>query len=209
MLRFHGKALKAVMTEAISHNKPVLLVNRSRDYGGVYLTVQSEAQAREDAGPLVRGCHTACADWCRPDLSPGHLTLSRLLAGANDYVLPLPLTEGGMWDIIAKHHQLTLTLSGETVDVFSAEREYLSVSDYRDVTDRLHMTVIAHFGVCTTRNELYYWRQTALRLLRSIRPLACRRASESDHYRFLMAAHNLECRTECVSPDGALRLLSA
>ncbi|MEQ5055994.1 hypothetical protein ABN154_30200, partial [Klebsiella michiganensis] len=108
-----------------------------------------------------------------------------------------------------KNHQLTLMLSENDIAVYSGEKRYVPVAGYRDLTDRLHVTAVGHFGACSSRSELKYWRMTALRLLQDVHPVACRHARPADHNRFLIAAHNLQRRTECVSPDGALLLLSA
>lgn len=110
--------------------------------------------------------------------------------------------------MLTKNHQLTLMLSENDIVVYSGERHYVPVAGYRDLTDRLHVTATGYFAACSSRSELKYWRMTALRLLEDVHSVACRHARPADHSRFLMAAHNLQRRTECVSPDGALLLLS-
>jgi hypothetical protein len=209
MLRFHGKDLKAVLTEAISRDKPVMLTCDSDN--GIYLSVQDAERYRADSERSDQLRHQAFADGCHPDLDAAGSATARLLTGYRylSTLTSLALTEGRMWDMITKSHQLTLTLSGGDIEVFSDERQYVPVAGYRDLTDRMHVTAIGHFGACNSRSDLQHWRTTALRLLRDIRPVACRHATAYDHHRFLMAAHNLQRRTECVSPEGALRLLSA
>ena len=124
------------------------------------------------------------------------------------FTKPLVLTEGRIWDMLTKNHQLTLMLSENDIVVYSGERHYVPVAGYRDLTDRLHVTATGYFAACSSRSELKYWRMTALRLLEDVHSVACRHARPADHSRFRMAAPNLPRRTECVSPDGALLLLS-
>jgi hypothetical protein len=209
MLRFHGKDLKAVLTEAISHNKPVMLTCDGDS--GVYLSVQEAERYGADSERSGQLRHQAFADGCHPESDAAGPATSRLLTGYRwlATITPLNLTEGRMWEMITKNHQLALTLSGTAVAVFSDERCSVRVASYRDFTDRMHVTAVGHFGACNSRSDLQHWRTTAQRLLRDVRPVACRNASPYDHHRFLMAAYNLQRRIECVSPDGALRLLSA
>ncbi|HAT1685325.1 TPA: hypothetical protein I8Y21_006178 [Klebsiella oxytoca] len=209
MLRFHGKDLKAVLTEAISRDKPVMLTCDGDK--GVFLSVQDAERFGADSRRAGQLRHQAFADGCHPDQDAAGPATSRLLAGYRwlATTTTLALTEGRMWDMITKHHQLTLTLSARDIGVFSGERHYVPVAEYRDFTDRMHVTAVGHFDACNSRSDLRHWCTAALRLLRDVRPLACRHASPYDHHQFLMAAHNLQRRTECVSPDGALRLLSA
>lgn len=205
MLRFHGKDLKAVLTEAISRNKPVVLVCDSD--GGIYLSVRDAECFGEGSGKPGALRHQAFADGCHPEQDAAGPVTSRLLSGYRyrSTSSPLALTERQMWEMITKNHQLTLHLQREGIAEYSAERHYVPVAKYRDFTDRMQVTAVGHFGACNSRNDLRHWRTAALRLLRDIRPVACRHATAYDHYRFLTAAHNLQRRTECVSPDGALR----
>lgn len=205
MLRFHGKDLKAVLTESISCNRPVVLTYDAT----VSLSVHDGERFRSAPGREGQLRHQAFADGCHPDRDQGWATLARMLAGNVAFTKPVALTEGRIWDMLTRNHQLTLTLSGKDIAVCHGERRYVPVAGYRDLTDRLHVTAVGHFGACSCRSELKHWRMTALRLLQDVRPVACRHARPADHHRFLLAAYNLQCRTECVSPDGALRLLSS
>jgi hypothetical protein len=205
MLRFYGKDLKAVLTESISRDRPVVLTYDVT----VSLSVQDGERFRSSTGCEGQLRHQAFADGCHPDRDRGAATLARMLSGNSVFTKPLALTEGRIWNILTKNHQLTLMLSENDIAIYSGERRYVSVAGYRDLTDRLHVTAIGHFGACNSRSELKHWRMTALRLLQDCRHVACRHAKLADHHRLLMAARNLQCRTECVSPDGALRLLSA
>lgn len=207
MLRFHGKDLKAVLTEAIARDKPVMLTCGD---SGVYLSVQDAERFGSASGKPGKLRHQAFADGCQPERDAAGPATSRLLTGYRwlDTTTTLALTEGRMWEMITEHHQLTLQLQHDDITVYSAERHYVPVAAYRDFTDRMHVTAVGHFGACNSRSDLQHWRTAASRLLRDVRPLACRHATAYDHHRFLMAAHNLQRRMECVSPDGALRLLS-
>lgn len=205
MLRFHGKDLKAVLTESISHNRHVVLTCNVT----VSLSAQNGERFCSPPGRVGQLCHQAFADGCHPDRDQGWNKLARILSGNSVFTKPLALTEGRIWDMLTKNHQLTLMLSERDIAVYSGERRYIPVSGYHDLTDRLHVTAVGHFGACNSRSELKHWRMTALRLLQDSSLVACRHAKLADHHRFLMAAHNLQCRTKCVSADGALLLLSA
>lgn len=202
MLSFHGKDLKAVLTQAISRNRSVLLTCTEGE-GGVFLTTER----KEDVGRNGQTCQRAFAAGCHPDVNPACTATSRLLTGYrySSTSTLLVLTRARMWDMITHNHQLTLVLMGEGISIHSAERHYVPVATYRDFTDRMHIAAVGHFDACRNRSDLQHWRAAALRLLRDVRPVACKRAHPHDHYRFLMSAHNLQRRTECVSPDGALR----
>lgn len=205
MLRFHGKDLKAVLTESLSHNRPVILTCDVT----VSLSVQDGERFRSAPGREGQLRHRAFADGCHPDRDEEWATLTRILVNNALFTKPLALTEGHIWHMLTKNHQLTLMLSENDIAVLSGERRYVPVAGYRDLTDRLHVTADGHFSACSSRSELKHWRMTALRLLDDIHPVACRHARPADHDRFLMAAHNLLRRTECVSADGALLLMSA
>lgn len=205
MLRFHGKDLKAVLTEAISRNKPVMLTCTDGE-DSVFLAVQDADRYGAGSGKSGQRRHQAFADGCY-----GCPSFSRLITGHRYFstTTSLALTEGRMWEMITKNHQLTLMLQRDDIAIYSAERRYVPVAHYRDFTDRMHVTAVGHFGACRGRSDLQHWRIAALRLLRDVRPVACKRAYPHDHYRFLMTAHSLQRRIECVSPDGALLLLNA
>ncbi|WP_404318712.1 hypothetical protein RX799_04040 [Klebsiella oxytoca] len=205
MLRFHGKDLKAVLTESLSNDRPVVLTCDVT----VSLSVQDGERFRSASRREDQLCHQTFADGCHPDRDQGWTTLAPVLVDNAVFTKPLVLTEGRIWDMLTKNHQLTLRLSENDIAVYTGERRYVPVAGYRDLTDRLHVTATGYFAACCSRSELKYWRMTALRLLEDVHPVACRHARPADHCRFLMAAHNLQRRTECVSPDGALLLLSA
>lgn len=204
MLRFYGKDLKAVLTESLSNDRPVVLTCDVT----VSLSVQDGERFRSAPGREEQLRHQAFADGCHPDRDQGWATLAPVLVDNAVFSKPLVLTEGHIWDMLTNNHQLTLMLSDNDIAVYSGERRYVQVAGYRDLTDRLHVTASGHLGACSSRSELKYWRMTALRLLQDVHPVACRHARLADHHRFLVAAHHLQRRTECVSPDGAL-LLSA
>ncbi|MFD1803611.1 hypothetical protein ACFSFZ_15640 [Mixta tenebrionis] len=202
MLRFHGKDLKAVLTETISRNRPVVLTCNAT----VSLSVQDGERFHPAPGHEGQLRHQAFADGCHPDRDSGWTTFARMLTGNTVFTKPLDLTEGRVWDILNKNHQLTLMLSANNIDIYNGERHYVPVACYRDLTDRMHVAAVWHFNACNALSELKFWRMTVIRLLQDMRPIACRHARPVDHHNFLLAAHNLQRRTECVSPSGALLL---
>ena len=175
----------------------------------VFLSVQDGERFRSASGREGQLRHQAFADGCHPDREQGWATLARMLVDNAVFTKPLVLTEGRIWDMLTKNHQLTLMLSENDIAAYNGERRYMPVAGYRDLTDRLQVTATGYFSACSSRSELKHWLITALRLLQDVQPVACRHASPADHHRFLMAVHSLQRRTECVSPDGALLLLSA
>ncbi|MDF7679948.1 hypothetical protein PT300_04690 [Enterobacteriaceae bacterium ESL0689] len=191
MLRFYGKDLKDVLTESLKNDKPVILNSDVT----VSLSVQD-------------GEYQAFADRCHPDKDQGWATLAPALVDNTVFTKSLALTEGHIWDMLTQNHQLTLMLTRGDIAVYSGERRYVPVAVYRDLTNRLHVTASGYFAACNCSSELKFWRITALQLLADACLVACRHARFTDHHRFLVAAHHLQRRTECVSPDGVL-LLSA
>ncbi|ELF4281879.1 hypothetical protein RNF85_000390 [Salmonella enterica] len=205
MLRFDGKDLKAVLTESLSNDRPVVLTSNVT----VSLSVQDGERVSSAPGREGQLRHQAFAAGCHPDRDQGWATLAPVLVDKAFFTKPLVLTEGRIWEILTKNHQLTLVLSENDIAIYSGQKRYVPLADYRDLTDRLHVTATGHFTACSSRSELKCWRMTALRLLEDAYFVVCRHARPADHNRFLMAAHNLQRRTECVSPHGAMLLLSA
>ena len=180
MLRFHGKDLKAVLTESLSSNRPVVLTCNVT----VSLSVQDGERFRSAPGPEEQLRHQAFADGCHPDRDQGWATLAPMLVDNAVFSKLLDLTEGHIWDMLTNNHQLTLMLSDNDIAVYSGERRYVPVAGYRDLTDRLHVTTTGHLGACSSRSELKCWRMTALRLLQDVHPVACRHVRLADHHRF-------------------------
>jgi len=199
MLRFHGKDLKAVLNESASRNLPVVLVKDN----GVYLMVE---KGRQRCGGRMK--HLAYAEGCHPDLDPEWHTLARILAGGDDFIEPLSLKPTQVQDILRRDFQLAVSMTDEKVSLFTGERQFVRAVDYRNLTDRMNTLAHAHFCACRGPEELSSWRMMALNLLDEVRPVSCKRAQRRDHYVFMMAAKNLRCRAGCVSPDGALHLVS-
>ncbi|HBD1844088.1 TPA: hypothetical protein KIA93_000294 [Salmonella enterica] len=201
MLRFHGKNLKAVLTEAISRNKLVMLTSEP---DAIFLSVQDAERFGEASGHEGRIRHLAFADGCHPNENQGWAKLSSMLTDSSFFTKPISLTEGAMWEILTKNYQLSLLLSKDNIEVSSGDRNYVPVATYRDLTDRMRVTAVEHFCACCSRDELKHWRMTALKLMQTVRLMACRHATQHDNCQFLMAAHTLNLRIECVSLDGAL-----
>lgn len=195
MLRFYDQALRAVVTEALSTNKPIVLTNDN----GVYLSVDG-GETQSDG----RKKHRAYAEGCHPTLDPEWSAMARILTGSNDLTKRLMLTEGALWDIIAHSHQLTVAMSEKGPEIFCTERNYVPVAEYRHLADRMDTMTMAHFSACVGPKELSRWREMAQALFSKSRPVSCRRAQRRDHYQFILACKSLHSRMECVSHDGVL-----
>ncbi|EBK6837835.1 TPA: hypothetical protein ACGH3C_002244 [Salmonella enterica subsp. enterica serovar Javiana] len=115
MLRFHGKYLKAVLTESLSNDRPVVLTCDVT----VSLSVQDGERFRSAPGREDPLRHQAFADGCHPHRDQGWATLAPVLVDNK----PLVLTEGRIWDMLTKNHQLTLMLSENDIVVYSGERQ--------------------------------------------------------------------------------------
>lgn len=74
MLRFHGKDLKAVLTESLSNDRPVVLTCDVT----VSLSVQDGERFRSAPGREDQLRHKAFADGCHPDRDQGWATLTFL-----------------------------------------------------------------------------------------------------------------------------------
>ncbi|EKL1178959.1 DUF3085 domain-containing protein [Klebsiella pneumoniae] len=200
MLRFYGSDLKAIVTESITTDKSVVL---AKDHG-VYLMVDGGEQ-RDDG----RVRHLAYADGCHPDLDPEWVSMARILVGGNSFEERIPLTEGGIVDIITKPYQLSIMLKAQRLAMFiTGWQNCVPVAEYRHLTDRINVMAQAHFTACRSQKELKSWRMMAQRLLVDVAVVGCKRAKADDHHCFLIACRQLQKQFERVTTEGVIQAVA-
>lgn len=198
MLRFNSRALKAVLKDAAGNGHGLLLI-RDR---GIYLVAEN--------GSLRHGRprYMAYAEGCDPQHDAGWQKMTAYLAGPETFADRPQLSEAVRSRILASEVQLRFLITGRDVEMFCARPRYTGVVQYRDIACRMAIMAGAYFRSCQTPDELRNWRLLARRQVMEAAFTCCRRATPQDHHNFIMACHELHRRTRCVTPEGAVVVMT-